>query len=93
MKKIRYKHPFRGDVREVTVVEYIKAQDIGRAGGYGYGRVEQLEAELEATRDVLLRLIEVVAPALDEDEIRTLCASYREFTIIDGEEDNAESTD
>lgn len=86
--KIRHKN-FHGDTVETTVAGYVKRQ-IDSAGGHGYGQIEQLQAELNETKQFLLRVVTVLEDALDEDDVRYLCKGTREldsynyddFTVI-----------
>lgn len=71
--KIRYKHWFGGDIRTATVSEYVEKEIFDRASMNVYGQVERLEAELEKTQEVLLRLIKLLEDDMGKEEIEQLC--------------------
>lgn len=63
---------YSGRSTTMSVGEYVE-REIDRAGGYGYGQIEQLQVELNATKEVLLRVVDVLADLVDEDDIRRIC--------------------
>ncbi len=74
--KVRYEN-FNGERIDTNVADYI-CREISTAGGHGYGQIEQLQAELDTTRDILARLVTVLEDDLTTDQIRYLCTGSKE---------------
>ena len=68
--KVRQKN-MNGEIVTESVGDAV-ARVIGQAGGHGYGQMEQLQAELDETQQILIRLCDIVSDALDEDDIYRL---------------------
>lgn len=64
-------------------------RELAQAGGHGYGQVEQLEADINALKVMLVQLIDVVSDALEPDDIYYLFdrekseQEFDEFEVID----------
>lgn len=59
------------DADPCTVLEYVE-QQLGETGGHGYGELEQLQAELEATQELLLKLVGIVSRSMTPQDIHEL---------------------
>ena len=67
-----YKIQFPGpDGGVTTIADYVETQ-LNQAGGHGYGQLEQVEAELAATKELLLKLVAIVSPSMSAKDIHAL---------------------
>ena len=91
MLKVKQK-TWGGKIVTESVADAVR-RNLCQVGGHGYGQVEQIQADIEATQEMLLRLIEVLGPALDKDEIYQLLgkteenAYYTRLEVVGDEDD------
>ena len=81
MLKVKQK-TWNGKMVTESVADAVQRK-LNQAGGHGYGQAEQLQADLSATQEMLVRLIDVIGPSLDEDEIYQLLAKDKSVTSYD----------
>ena len=81
MLKVKQK-TWNGKIVTESIADAVQRK-LNQAGGHGYGQVEQIQADLSATQEMLVRLIEVIGPSLDEDEIYQLLGRTKETAHFD----------
>ena len=52
-----------------------------QVGGHGYGELEQMQAELAATKDLLLKLVGIVSRSMTPQDIHELTGAEWETTV------------
>jgi hypothetical protein len=95
--KIRRKN-WRGEIVTESIGSAVSSE-INRAGGHGYGQIEQLEAELGITQEFLVRLCDVVADAMDPEDVYTLFGRFKSeeaqwdgFEVVEGDDEDPQGT-
>lgn len=79
MLKVRQK-TWCGDVVTESISDAVE-RELANVGGHGYGQVEQLGAELDATQKILFRLIDVLSDSLDVADVFKLLDRIPEDTF------------
>ena len=96
--KVRRKN-WRGEITTESIGSAVSSE-IDRAGGHGYGQIEQLEAELRVIQQFLVRLCDIVGDAMDPEDVYTLFGRYKSdeeaqwdgFDVVEDDDEDSQGT-